>query len=245
MKRHTTSRCNFVNLLHYIESVQQHENHKGDGMPRKWLISIMELSRRWCSDERLHAWIRDYVASGRADLDFRRIAMRYVKRGDASAVVSQCSIRNRFGCSDTRDKDLAGVYWDSWNGLVLEFRNIPIAIVGFHARGDHVVIEQLQGIVHGVELGMQDLRWERLLVEFVTHMSRLAAFREIWIITASASRWYSKRDFWFDPDQVTDREENDHREHMRMRYDVTARRMKFVMREDHRFWSKPLRGLTS
>ncbi|MBI4812698.1 hypothetical protein HY798_04695 [Candidatus Falkowbacteria bacterium] len=117
-----------------------------------------------------------------------------------------------------RDVNFANVCWDTPCGIVLahqylindkkEYRGL--ACVGFTIEKSIIHIRQIQGARYRQE-ELLPLRWEKLLVKVVIEIARQLGFKTVEILPAEKNEWRDLISY----------------SQLKLRYDVTAKRMGF------------------
>ncbi|MBI4120920.1 MAG: hypothetical protein HY457_01555 [Parcubacteria group bacterium] len=119
-------------------------------------------------------------------------------------------------------------WWDTPFGVVLKYRSLrnptdpPLsfsaACIGFSWKWGAIRIEQIQG-QRGYPEALKPLKWERMLVEYVTRWAPLLGATHVQIISGEDSEWYRKNNEAL-------------KKRFYLRYDVTARRLGFRWSDD-------------
>ena len=123
-----------------------------------------------------------------------------------------------------------GVYRDALFSLILVITNsvntegYPIACIGFDIQPDSksILVEQIQGVKGGLPY-LGQFRWEKMLLKIVIDWARENRFSHVKVIRAQDCTYWSQ--------------ENDEKnQRLYMKYDVTAKRMKFKYDEEQKVY---------
>lgn len=141
---------------------------------------------------------------------------RFQKNGVSTDILRRYSITFMSSGPGTR----GAVYWDTPFGLVLTNDFCEVAWIGFQPHEENgLLIAQIQGSL-GATSVLQSIRWERLLVTLLIELARKAGgYNAVEILPATSLRWFFGN--------VKDPGLAQLRARLKMRYDVTAQRMKF------------------
>ena len=117
------------------------------------------------------------------------------------------------------------IFMDTKTAFVLLYRRTPIASIGFCVKKHHLLIVQLQG-VFGEEKVLSVFKWERLLVAFLLDLAKALSFRKV-LMNSSYQCAYNpltndEIETVYLPEGFEERVQR-----LKMRYDVTAKRMGF------------------
>lgn len=141
-----------------------------------------------------------------------------------------------------------GFYYDAPHAFLLFFDECAIACLAFEVdrKTNSICINQVQGKSgQGEKLAL--LRWEKLLVNYVTEWARKKGFAEVLIQPAEKNRYYPKETVvcgndGFAGERSTSEKDKDEerRRAFRMRYNVTAERLRFRFDDARGYYMKPL-----
>lgn len=176
---------------------------------------------------------------------------RFLKKSEGKNFSIICGGRYWRNCgwggrdpSEWQGKKLSEVYFDTHFNFLLCRKNEALACLGFEildaaedeysavicpSNSQHVsdsfpkdilVIRQIQG-VRGAEKYLRYLRWEKLLLQVIIDWAFGNGFEEIRVQAARLNRWLSSQE--------------GARARFKMRYDVTPRRMGFVLSENNEY----------
>ena len=184
-----------------------------------------------------------FVGSGEADKLCQELLLseKFLKKKEVLDAESAAhySATFRYGYSFEPDPDNVDVYWDTRNGLILKHDGKAIAILGFKARKDCLTVMQVQGVKNS-KSQLVPLRWQQFLVAYLMRLGGKAGYREMRIIQASDSNYYSQIANVADPQSVTPREEELRKKRLQTNHDGTARSMGFKLDRRGKIWTHPL-----
>lgn len=106
---------------------------------------------------------------------------------------------------------LSGIYFDATYNFVLFREKEAIASIGFYEIEEGVLqVMQIQG-VRGRKENLRILRWERFLLRLLCVWAKSCGFKEVRVLSSAKNNWAGGRQKEF-----------------YLKYDVTARREKFI-----------------
>lgn len=116
------------------------------------------------------------------------------------------------------------LYLETHHGIKLLYGRgreaYTIAFVGFEVHRDSLKISQLQGLIEASEI-LRPLRWERALMEAVIILARATpGCEEVQVRPAESLTFYNMPHYLKRPLE-------EHRAALRLRYDITAKRLGF------------------
>ncbi len=144
------------------------------------------------------------------------------------------TICHRFGLSQKADESIPGIHWDARNGLILRYDGRAIAVIGFQAVKDAIVVLQIQGVA-GSEQELNKILWRQLLIRFLFGIAVLGGCRTVRIIQASESDYFYQIKYAPDTSHVTSEQETRRADRLTAYFDGTAKAMGFEF--DGRYWN--------
>ncbi len=136
------------------------------------------------------------------------------------------------------------IHWDAPYGIVLAFKyyiasqEIPraIAYISFKIESGPIHINQLQGMP-GRQKELFPLRWEKMLYQLVIEIARRLNFKMVEILPAEQNDYYIPSTRLLKLRHTTIK---DWRQSLKLRYDVTAKRMGFKWNTEKRVYEYAL-----
>ncbi len=126
---------------------------------------------------------------------FQETLPAYARRGTPAATLERYTVKFRRHFGTGHRPFFGRLYWDASFGIALSIDERVIAIIGFSPIEDAVIIPQIQGVRGNERELSHTLRWERLLIDLLTRVTRNSgAYKEIRMISATQSFWYQYGD---------------------------------------------------
>ncbi len=157
---------------------------------------------------------------GRAMRDvFDQTLQRWHRTSDDEDI-KRYSYHISFGVfSEQSMRGRSAIWWDVQYGIILRKDKKDIACIGFDikAKENRIVVVQMQGVKGRSQL-LENIRWERMLLDCVIAAAQRIGYREVAVAPASKNKWCKDAEK-YNPERL---------KKFQLRYDVTAKRSGFA-----------------